>query len=152
VTGLRPAPAGDVDYEAGGVGYAEHRRPDPRIAARVHAALGAARTVVNVGAGAGSYEPRDRYVVPVEPSAAMRAQRPRGLAPAIDATAERLPFDDGAFDAAMASVTPSAGARQRIFIDGLRVQDRKCLSRGTTFLVPLTRMPERSVGRRENIC
>jgi SAM-dependent methyltransferase len=95
VTGLRPAPAGDVDYEAGGVGYAEHRRPDPRIAARVHAALGAARTVVNVGAGAGSYEPRDRYVVPVEPSAAMRAQRPRGLAPA----------DDGAFDAAMASVT-----------------------------------------------
>ena len=71
----------------------------------MHAALGAARTVVNVGAGAGSYEPRDRHVVPVEPSAAMRAQRPGGLVPAVDATAERLPFDDEAFDAAMAIMT-----------------------------------------------
>ena len=105
MTGPRPAPAGDVDYEVAGAGYADHRRPDPRIAARLHAALGAARTVVNVGAGAGAYEPRDRHVVPVEPSAAMRAQRPRGLAPAVDATAERLPFDDGAFDAAMAIQT-----------------------------------------------
>ena len=61
--------------------------------------------VVNVGAGAGSYEPEDRYVTAVEPSAAMRAQRPRHLAPAIDATAERLPFDDDSFDAAMATVT-----------------------------------------------
>jgi SAM-dependent methyltransferase len=101
----RPAPAGDVDYEAHGAGYAAVRRPDPRIAARVHAALGPARTVVNVGAGAGSYEPEDRAVVAVEPSAAMRAQRPRRLLPAVDATAERLPFDDDAFDAAMAMVT-----------------------------------------------
>jgi hypothetical protein len=77
VSGPRPAPAGDVDYEAHGPGYAGRRRPDARIAARVHAALGAARTVVNVGAGAGSYEPPGRCVVPVEPSAAMRAQRPR---------------------------------------------------------------------------
>jgi hypothetical protein len=61
--------------------------------------------VLNVGAGAGSYEPRDRYVVAVEPSAAMRAQRPADLAPAIDATAERLPFDDKSFDAAMAMIT-----------------------------------------------
>jgi SAM-dependent methyltransferase len=105
VSGPRTAPAGDFDYEARGAGYAGHRRPDPRIAARVHAALGAARTVVNVGAGAGSYEPGDRHVVAVEPSAAMRAQRPRALAPAVDATAERLPFDDGAFDAAMAMMT-----------------------------------------------
>jgi len=97
--------AGDVDYESTGDGYAVQRRPDPRIAAMVHAALGDARTVLNVGAGAGSYEPGDRYVAAVEPSAAMRAQRPAGAAPAIDATAERLPFDDDAFDAVMATVT-----------------------------------------------
>jgi SAM-dependent methyltransferase len=101
----RPAPAGDVDYEAHGAGYAAIRRPDPRIAAQVHAALGAAETVVNVGAGAGSYEPEDRAVVAVEPSASMRAQRPRHRLPAVDATAERLPFDDGAFAAAMAMMT-----------------------------------------------
>ncbi|MDC7120443.1 methyltransferase domain-containing protein [Cellulomonas fimi] len=101
----RERPAGDVDYEQHGAGYARVRRPDPRIAARVHAALGDARTVVNVGAGAGSYEPADRYVLAVEPSAAMRAQRPAGAAPALDATAEHLPFDDAAFDAAMATVT-----------------------------------------------
>jgi SAM-dependent methyltransferase len=97
--------AGDFDYDRHGHGYATVRRPDPRIAALVHAAFGEARTVVNVGAGAGSYEPEDRYVLPVEPSAVMRAQRPRHLAPALDATAEHLPFDDGAFDAALASVT-----------------------------------------------
>ncbi|MEW1841581.1 methyltransferase domain-containing protein [Nonomuraea angiospora] len=97
--------AGDFDYDRHGQGYARRRRTDPRIAARVHAALGEARTVINVGAGAGSYEPEDRHVVAVEPSAAMRAQRPRHLAPALDATAERLPFDDGSFDAAMATVT-----------------------------------------------
>ncbi|MDX3109639.1 class I SAM-dependent methyltransferase [Nonomuraea angiospora] len=97
--------AGDFDYDRHGQGYARQRRTDPRIAARVHAALGQARTVINVGAGAGSYEPEDRHVVAVEPSAAMRAQRPRHLAPALDATAERLPFDDDSFDAAMATVT-----------------------------------------------
>ena len=74
-------PAGDFDYEAGGDGYAGRRRTDPRIAAYVWAALGDAATVINVGAGAGSYEPPDRYVVAVEPSAAMRAQR---STPAVD--------------------------------------------------------------------
>jgi SAM-dependent methyltransferase len=104
-----------VDYERHGPGYARHRRADPRIAARIHAALGDARTVLNVGAGAGSYEPPDRWVLAVEPSAAMRAQRPAGSAPAIDARAEALPFDDDAVDAAMACVTihhwepPAAG-------------------------------------------
>lgn len=97
--------AGDADYGVIGPGYASLRQPDPRIEARVWAALGDARTVVNVGAGAGSYEPRDRDVIAVEPSAAMRAERPADRVPAIDATAEALPFDDGAFDAAMASVT-----------------------------------------------
>jgi hypothetical protein len=94
-----------VDYERHGRTYAQHRRPDPRIAARIHAALGDARTVLNVGAGTGSYEPADRWVLAVEPSATMRAQRPAGSAPAIDARAESLPFDDGAVDAAMACVT-----------------------------------------------
>jgi SAM-dependent methyltransferase len=94
-----------VDYEWHGRTYAQHRRPDPRIAERVHRALGGARTVLNVGAGAGSYEPSDRWVLAVEPSATMRAQRPAGAAPAIDARAEALPFDDGAVDAAMACVT-----------------------------------------------
>jgi len=97
--------AGDFDYERSGAGYATVRRTDPRIAARVHAALGAAGEVVNVGAGAGSYEPPGRRVVAVEPSAAMRAQRPPSAAPVIEAVAEALPFADGAFGAAMATVT-----------------------------------------------
>jgi SAM-dependent methyltransferase len=97
--------SGDVDYERTGDGYAVRRRPDPRIAAMIHSALGDARSVLNVGAGAGSYEPADRYVAAVEPSAAMRAQRPAGAVPAIDGTAEALPFDDDAFDAVMATVT-----------------------------------------------
>jgi hypothetical protein len=97
--------AGDADYGRIGQGYARIRRPDPRIAAQFHAALGDARTVLNVGAGAGSYEPTDRQVTAVEPSASMRAQRPAHLSTAIDATAETLPFDDNSFDASMASVT-----------------------------------------------
>lgn len=94
-----------VDYDRHGITYARHRRADPRIEARVHAALGDARSVLNVGAGAGSYEPADRVVVAVEPSATMRAQRPPAAAPALDARAERLPFDDDSFDAAMACIT-----------------------------------------------
>jgi SAM-dependent methyltransferase len=94
-----------VDYERHGRTYARHRRADPRIAERIHTALGDARTVLNVGAGAGSYEPSDRWVLAVEPSATMRAQRPAGAAPVIAARAEALPLDDGAVDAAMACVT-----------------------------------------------
>ncbi len=97
--------AGDFNYEDYGESYAAGRSTDPRIEARVHAALGDARTILNVGAGTGSYEPSDRYVLAVEPSAAMRAQRPRHLAPAIRAQAEDLPFDDGAVDASMAVLT-----------------------------------------------
>jgi SAM-dependent methyltransferase len=102
---MRERSAGDFDYETGGVRYAVTRRPDPRIAAHVHAALGPARSVINVGAGAGSYEPTDRDVTAVEPAATMRAQRPPHLATAIDATAQALPFADNSFDAAMASFT-----------------------------------------------
>lgn len=94
-----------VDYDSHGRTYASHRRADPRIGRRIHAALGDARTVVNVGAGAGSYEPADRWLLAVEPSATMRAQRPAEVAPVIDARAEALPFDDDSVDAAMACVT-----------------------------------------------
>jgi SAM-dependent methyltransferase len=99
------ATAGDFDYERGGGTYTAHRQADPRIAAAVHRALAESRTVVNVGAGAGSYEPDDRHVVAVEPSKAMRSRRSHRLAPALDGVAEALPFDDDAFDAAMAMVT-----------------------------------------------
>jgi SAM-dependent methyltransferase len=92
-------------YESIGHGYARLRREDPRIAARITAALGHARTVVNVGAGSGSYEPRDRYVIAVEPSDVMAAQRPPALPPAIRATADRLPLRDDSVDAAMAILT-----------------------------------------------
>ena len=97
--------AGDADYGAIGGTYSAYRRPDPRIGAMIAAALGDARTVLNVGAGAGSYEPLDRAVTAVEPSASMRAQRPAHLARAIDAVAESLPFPDAHFDAAMALYT-----------------------------------------------
>jgi hypothetical protein len=96
-----PSGAMRIDYEQHGRTYARHRRADPRIAARIHAALGDAETVLNVGAGTGSYEPRDRWVLAVEPSATMRAQRPAHAAPAIAARAEALPFDDEAVDAAL---------------------------------------------------
>lgn len=89
-------------YDRIGAGYARTRKPDFRVAERIVAALGSARTVANVGAGAGSYEPRDRHVIAIEPSDVMAAQRPRELAPAIRATAEELPLRDGAVDAAMA--------------------------------------------------
>jgi SAM-dependent methyltransferase len=89
-------------YDRIGQGYTAVRREDPAIAAAIHAALGDARTIVNVGAGAGSYEPPDRDVIAVEPSQVMLAQRPVGAAPAVQATAEALPFGDGAFDASMA--------------------------------------------------
>lgn len=92
-------------YDSIGRGYAVHRRPDPRIARRIAEALGDARSVVNVGAGAGSYEPADRAVVAVEPSGEMVRQRETDAAPAVRARAEQLPFRDRAFDAAMAILT-----------------------------------------------
>jgi SAM-dependent methyltransferase len=92
-------------YDRIGSGYTGTRRPDPRIAAAIGAALGDARTLVNVGAGAGAYEPPVRRVVAVEPSRAMIRQRPTGAAPCIQAVAERLPFRDGAVDASLAILT-----------------------------------------------
>jgi hypothetical protein len=92
-------------YERIGHGYGRLRREDPRIAAPIMAALGDARTVINVGAGTGSYEPRDRDVVAIEPSDVMAAQRPPELPPAIRAAAGRLPLRDGSVEAAMAILT-----------------------------------------------
>ncbi|MEU4272850.1 methyltransferase domain-containing protein [Streptomyces sp. NPDC026092] len=93
--------AGDVDYGVIGSGYSGYRRPDGRIARLIARALGEAGTVLNVGAGAGSYENVAGVVTAVEPSASMRAQRPTRLPRAVDAVAEDLPFEDGEFDSAM---------------------------------------------------
>lgn len=102
-------------YDAIGRDYTRTRREDPGLRARISAALGDARTVVNVGAGAGAYEPTDRGVVAVEPSAVMIAQRPPGSAPVVRASAGRLPFPDASVDAAMAilSVHHWDGERER---------------------------------------
>ena len=118
--------AGDADYGVIGARYTDYRRPDPRIAAAVHEALGPARTVVNVGAGAGSYESTQFDVTPVEPSATMRGQRPSHLAIAVNASAEELPFEDGAFDAAMTTFS---------------VHQWKDLSAGLTEIRRVTRGP-----------
>src|SRR5438552_12988352 len=105
-------------YDTIGADYTVTRRTEPRIAARVWGALGDARTVLNIGAGTGSYEPSSRDVIAVEPSAVMRAQRPAGAAPCVAASAESLPFQDRSFDAAMAFATvhhwrdPIAGVRE----------------------------------------
>lgn len=99
------SPAPPPRYDRIGHGYARTRREDPRFRALLHAALGDARTVVNVGAGTGSYEPRDRHVVAIEPSDVMAAQRPPELAPALRAFAQHLPLRDGSVDAALAVLT-----------------------------------------------
>jgi SAM-dependent methyltransferase len=105
-------------YDTIGATYTVTRRTEPRIAAKIWAALGDARTVLNVGAGTGSYEPPGRDVIAVEPSAVMRAQRPAGAAPCVAAVAESLPFKNQSFDAAMAVSTvhhwpdPTAGLRE----------------------------------------
>src|SRR5580765_1793667 len=89
-------------YDSIGRGYAALRRPDPRIAAAIDAALGDAVSVVNIGAGAGSYEPPGRTVLAVEPSEVMIRQRPAGAAPCLRGTAEALPLESACVDAAMA--------------------------------------------------
>lgn len=108
-------------YDRIGTGYSAQRRTDPRIAARIEAALGDARMVINVGAGAGSYEPAGRKVTAVEPSGEMIAQRPAGAAPAVQASAEHLPFPTDAFDAAMAVLTVHHWTHKA---DGLREMRR----------------------------
>jgi len=96
---------GSTLYDEIGIGYGNYRRPDPRLAIPIIAALGQAASVVNVGAGAGSYEPTDRTVVAVEPSVAMIRQRQAGTAPVVQASVTHLPFRRGAFAAALAILT-----------------------------------------------
>jgi SAM-dependent methyltransferase len=113
-------------YDTIGRGYARGRRPDPRIAARLTTALGDAQSVLNVGAGAGSYEPPDRRVIAIEPSWVMLAQRPSGAASAVQARAEALPFPDRAFDATMAILTLHHWAdRTRGLAECARVAQRR---------------------------
>ena len=116
-----------MDYDERAAAYAAVRRADPRIQAAVRAALGDARSVVNVGAGTGSYEPRDLEVIAVEPSAVMRAQRPPEAPAAINARAEALPLADGSADAALAVLTvhhwddPAAGLAEMLRVARRRV-------------------------------
>jgi SAM-dependent methyltransferase len=91
------------EYDAIGVGYGSQRRPDPRLTAAIHGAIGSAGTILNVGAGAGSYEPSDCAVVALEPSRVMLDQHPGGVR--VQGVAEHLPFHDGTFDVAMAILT-----------------------------------------------
>lgn len=108
---------GGTAYDRIGTGYARQRRADPRLEQPLHAALGPGR-LLNVGAGTGSYEPPDRFVVALEPSIVMIRQRAHGSAPVIQGVAEALPFADGSFDVAMAIMTvhhwldPGAGLRE----------------------------------------
>lgn len=107
-------------YDRIGTTYTSTRRPDPRIERAIHDALGDARSVINVGAGAGGYEPADREVVAVEPSPVMIAQRPAGAAPVIRAEAESLPFEDGSFDAAMSVLSDHHWKDRRGGLEELR--------------------------------
>ena len=92
-------------YDTIGLNYAELRKPDPRIAKIIESALGSAKSILNVGAGTGSYEPTDRSVIAVEPSREMIQQRNPSAAKAVQASADDLPFDDKSFDASMAILT-----------------------------------------------
>ncbi len=95
----------NTSYDTIGVNYSDLRKPDPRIEGMIGRALGSAKTVLNVGAGAGSYEPADRQVTAIEPSMEMIQQRPASAASVIQGQAEDLPFDDNSFDASMAILT-----------------------------------------------
>jgi ubiquinone/menaquinone biosynthesis C-methylase UbiE len=137
-------------YDTIGATYTVTRRTEPRIATQVWAALGDAQTVLNVGAGTGSYEPSDRDVTAVEPSAVMRSQRPAGAAPCVAAIAESLPFQDQSFDAAMAFATvdhwqdPIAGLREMRRVARRVVVFTKDFSAPGLFWLDRDYLPERS--------
>ena len=92
-------------YDSIGINYAQLRKPDPRIAKTIEQALGAAKVILNVGAGTGSYEPAGRQLIAVEPSSEMIRKRSPSAASAIQASADDLPFEDGSFEASMAILT-----------------------------------------------
>jgi SAM-dependent methyltransferase len=112
-------------YDKIGFGYSVTRRADPRIAAQIHGALGDARSIVNVGAGTGSYEPGGRDVLAIEPSGEMIAQRGSRRAPAAWGHAESLPLATDSVDAAMACLTLHHWADWRIGVQELRRVARK---------------------------
>ncbi len=115
-------------YDRIGSGYSSSRRGDPKIAAQIEKALGDADSILNVGAGSGSYEPAGREVTAVEPSREMIAQRPSDAAPVVQASAERLPFPDDSFDATMAIVSDHHWAdREAGLGEMLRVARRRVL-------------------------
>ena len=114
-------------YDDIGIGYGNYRRPDPRLAAAILEALGSARTVVNVGAGTGSYTPADRQVVAVEPSRLMIRQRPPGSAPVVQAEAAHLPFPDASFDAALVVLTMHHWRHRERGLGELRRVARGCV-------------------------
>jgi SAM-dependent methyltransferase len=123
---MSPAPNFQaVRYDRIGVGYTATRQPDPRIAGQIRQALGDARTIVNVGAGTGAYEPYDREVLAIEPSERMIAQRRPGLAPAIRGHAESLPLASDSVDAAMACMTLHHWSDWRVGVQELRRVARK---------------------------
>jgi SAM-dependent methyltransferase len=109
-----------VTYDVIGRSYTATRVTEPRIAAAIWEALGDARSVLNVGAGTGNYEPPGREVTAVEPSAVMIAQRPPDAAPVVQASAEALPFEDASFDAAMAVLTIHHWSDWRAGIEEMR--------------------------------
>jgi SAM-dependent methyltransferase len=113
-------------YDDIGADYRARRRPDPRLAAAIMCALEGTETVVNVGAGAGSYEPADRFVVAVEPSMTMIRQRRAGSAPVVQAVAAELPFRDAGFAGALAILTVHHWSDQARGLDELgRVSRRR---------------------------
>lgn len=118
----------EAAYDRIGLGYSAVRQPEPRIAARIEAALDEAHSVLNVGAGTGSYEPADREVTAVEPSRTMIEQRPPGSAPVVEGLAEDLPFEDDSFDAAMAIITIQHWSDVRVGLaEMVRVARRRVL-------------------------
>ena len=118
----------EASYDTIGRTYTVTRRPDVRIAARILHALGDARAVVNVGAGAGGYEPRDRPVIAVEPSRTMIRQRPPGAAAALQATAEAIPLRDASVEAALAVLTVHHWRdRERALAEIRRVASRRAV-------------------------
>lgn len=107
-------------YDTIGLNYADLRKPDYRIAEKIDRALGEAEQVLNVGAGAGSYEPENRKITAVEPSIEMIRQRPASDATVIQGVAESLPFDDNTFDASMAILTLHHWSDQKLGIQEMR--------------------------------
>lgn len=124
-------------YDTIGLDYANLRKPDPRLAALIDHHLGEARSIVNVGAGAGGYEPANRSVTAIEPSQTMIDQRPQSAAAAICASAEALPFADNTFDAAMAALTIHHWQGKA---EGLREMRR--VSRGPVVLLTFDPAPQ----------